>query len=91
MGMQISASGMFQAQQRMNITAGNIANATTPGYQAVQRDGTINTSPGVPEGSNVNLVTEEVGLLVERADFRANAAALKVQNGLAGEVLDLLA
>lgn len=39
----------------------------------------------------INLVTEEVGLLVERADFRANAAALKVQNGLAGEVLDLLA
>lgn len=90
MSMQISATGMLNAQQRMGITAGNVANVSTPGFRAVQSNGSANTAPGIPGGSNVDLTTEQVNLLVERADFRANTAAFRAQDELVGNMLNLL-
>jgi len=103
---------MATAQRRLGLTANNIANQQTPGYQALRANNTTlesggvalgpvtrDTRPGVPmpdagglstvEGSNVDPTMEQVNLVLNRHQFEANAAALKAQVDLLGEVLDL--
>ena len=45
---------------------------------------------GALQGSNVDLVTEQVNLLMNRNAFEANLAAFRVQSEVLGELLDLI-
>lgn len=111
-GISASLSGMANALQRLGLTAQNIANQQTPGYQALRAENaevasggvaisaiTRDPRPGVPqldasgaptiEGSNVDPVTEQVNLLLNRRQFEANLSSLRAQNDTLGELLDL--
>ena len=109
----IAASGMLNAQRRLEIGAHNVANIDTPGFQAaralsVELPGggvaTRSDTPGAPERvefpsmpafpgglprSNVNLATEQVNSILNREAFRANVNALRAQDEIIGELLDL--
>lgn len=94
MGIEISASGFNAALRRQDVVANNIANAQTPGYQRLQAgDGVVRVdkTPGVPEGSNVDLAVEITSSQINVRDAQANAGVFRVQDRLTGETLDLLA
>jgi flagellar hook-basal body protein len=44
---------------------------------------------GFLEGSNVDLGTEMTDMLIDRLDVRVNAASIRAQNDMLGELLDL--
>jgi flagellar basal-body rod protein FlgG len=44
---------------------------------------------GAVEGSNVNLTEEMVSMILSKASVRANLAALKTQDEVLGEIVDL--
>lgn len=46
------------------------------------------TANGFREGSNVDLTTENVNLLLNRRQFEANAAALRAQDDALSDLLD---
>jgi flagellar basal body rod protein FlgG len=105
--MNISAaaalSGVQASQLRTDIAANDIANINTPGYSQaspVQTDlqpaGTriaaINKTPNDSVTlSNTDLATEMVELNNNKNTQGANLAAIKAQDKMTGEVIDLLA
>ena len=99
----IAASGLAAAGAQLAATAGNIANADTPSYQARRVDlvelstGGVavagvsrDTAPGDPGSSNVDLARESIDLVRERALYTANAAVLRTADRMTGTLLDLL-
>jgi flagellar hook protein FlgE len=102
-GINASISGMQTAAKRHNITASNIANLQTEGYQAkraINGDSPtggvdiveIQTSeaPTPPGSSNVDLTTEVTNQIVDKNTYEANATMLKAQNDTLGTLLDIL-
>ena len=102
MTLQISAAGLLEAVRRNDITAHNVANVQTPGYQAVSRDsvqfsdsalGALSNEASVVksvlERSNVDLAEEFANGILDVAAFRANANVFRAQNETLGELLDL--
>ncbi len=50
----------------------------------------LDAAPGGPtEGSNVDLTTESVNLLLNKRQFEANINALRAQNETLGDLLDI--
>ena len=103
--LAIALSGMQAAQTQLNVTAQNIANLQTPGYQeertdfvelsgggvstSVERIPTSSSGATGPEGSNVDLAQQMVNLSLARQAFRANAEVARVANSLTGTLLDM--
>ena len=88
----------------VTVSAGNVANLNTAGYRArkvgfeADAEGGVSAQPltadgaePVPGGSNVDLATEMVNLMVGNTYFAANAAALRTQQEVLGMALDLKA
>jgi flagellar hook protein FlgE len=105
--MNIAANTAIQGMQvplvRQDVTANNIANVNTPGFEqrtARQTDvapagvrisnitRTPNPNPGM---SGTDLAEQMVNMTVDKNTFTANAKVLKVQDKMIGEVIDLLA
>ena len=94
----IALSGMNAAMLQLDVSAGNVANAQTPGYrkQAVALE-------AVPEGQGVKaqvtqtlrtpdaqggLAGEMVGQLAATYYFRANLKVLQTEERMTGSLLD---
>ncbi|MBI2921640.1 MAG: hypothetical protein HYY18_11210 [Planctomycetes bacterium] len=91
-----SISAIGAASSQFAAAAGNIANATTPGYRA-QRVNLATSAgggvavAGVDELGEVDLASEFTGMILARAMFKTNVAVLKSSNEMLGDVLDLIA
>ena len=102
-GINASVSGMRTAAERQAITANNIANVQTEGYEAKRAlngetaSGVVDImeiqssdAPATPGGSNVDLTTEVMNQLFDKNTYEANAKMLKAQNDTLGTLLDII-
>jgi flagellar hook protein FlgE len=91
-----SISAVNAASQQFAAAAGNIANATTPGYSSQRVDlastagGGVRTA-GVTETGEADLASDYVTFIEAGAAFKVNLKALKAQSEMLGYVLDLMA
>jgi len=101
--MQIpSVSAMQASSLRMDISAHDVANINTPGFSqsrpvqtslkpsgshisAIQK-----IEPASPELSATELAEESVEQIKSEKDFAANAAVIKTQDKMLGEVVNLV-
>ena len=103
-GISASVSGLQVAGQSFALSANNVANLNSAGYQAeslVQQtlpqggvEGVAvqrSQAQGYPGTSNVDLGTEAVNLDIQSLSFQANAKALEVQAQTLGAALDIQA
>ena len=93
----IAASGLQAAQAQLNVTANNIANSNTPGFNA-QR---VDLVPA-PQGDGVDIqgvsstqqpfapATEMVNLDRARVMYDANGMVVKVADQMYGSLLNVL-
>ncbi len=63
--------------------------SASPASGAPMMGGTGSIFFGAVEGSNVNLTEEMVSMILSKASVRANLAALKTQDEVLGEIVDL--
>ena len=95
-------SGMQAAQTRHDITAHDIANINTDGYEDrtprqtdLETGGTriagVTRRPNTPNApSNTDLVEETKEQIVNKTMFAANAKVLKTENEMLGQIIDLV-
>jgi len=104
--MSISLSGMQAASAMLNVTANNIANLNTPGFNPSRADLVELSGGGVAltgtsfednpqtapntQTSNVDLSTEMVNLKLGQTLYDANAMVLKTANQMTGTLLNIL-
>lgn len=104
--MSISLSGMQAASAMLNLTANNIANLNTPGFNPSPADLVELSGGGVavtgtsfednPQAatntqiSNVDLPTELVNLKLGQTLYDANAMVLKTADQMTGTLLNIL-
>ena len=104
--MSISLSGMQAASAMLNVTANNIANLNTPGFNPSRADlvelsgggvGVTGTSfennpqtASSTQTSNVDLPTEMVNLKLSQTLYDANAMVLKTADQMTGTLLNVL-
>ena len=91
-----SISAVNAASLQIAAAAGNIANATTPGYSSQRVDLATTFSggvqaAGVTETGEPDLAGDYVTFIEAGAAFKMNLKALKAQNEMLGYVLDLMA
>ena len=102
-GINSSVSGMQTAARRQAITANNVANVQTEGYQAQRAisgetasggveivEVQTSTAPSAPKASNVDLTTEVTNQILDTNTYEANAKMVKAQNDTLGTLLDIL-
>jgi flagellar hook protein FlgE len=95
-------SGIKAAITRENVAAHNVANVQTPGfaqYNVMQTDvvptgtmvtGLSQTPNPNPATSNTDLAQTTVEQIISKDSLTANAAVVKVQDKMLGELLDLV-
>lgn len=67
------------------VRIGSIVRDNTPGPPILEGP------PGeFSEGSNVDIVSEQVNLLIDKRQFQANVNALKLQDETLGDLLDMI-
>ena len=104
--MSISLSGMQAASAMLNVTANNIANLNTPGFNPSRADLVELSGGGVAvtgtsfennpqtapntQTSNVDLPTEMVNLKLGQTLYGANAMVLKTADQMTGTLLNIL-
>src|SRR5690348_458918 len=104
--MSISLSGMQAASAMLNVTANNIANLNTPGFNPSRADLVELSGGGVAvsgtsfednpqvapntQTSNVDLPTELVNLKLGHTLYDANAMVLKTADQMTGTLLNIL-
>ena len=94
-------TGLLAASQKVATTANNVANATTPGYQALTtaqasapeggvRSSVLLKNPGDVNGyaPDVDLAEEAVNLKLAEISYKANLAVLKTAGELSDELLN---
>lgn len=95
----IAVSGMNAAQTALEVSAGNVANSGTPGYQRREvvntqaSGGGVNASvqfaaTGQTATDGGSLITDVVSQLQAKNAFLANLAVFKTTNKMAGALLD---
>jgi flagellar hook protein FlgE len=97
-----SVSGMRAAIKRHDITAHDVANINTPGFEEriphqveTQPDGTeishISRRPNPQKDlSNTDLAEETKEQIQNKRSLQANAKALKAKDKMLGEIIDLV-
>jgi flagellar hook protein FlgE len=101
-GFSAGVSGLRATAQAFALTSNNIANLNSNGYRAerlvqqslpqggVAAQGVqLSQAPLEPGGSNVDLATEAVQMKTLSVGYQADAAFLKVQEGMLGSALDI--
>jgi flagellar hook protein FlgE len=101
--LNTASSGMQVAMARQNVTAHNIANATTPGFQQMNAQQAETVPSGVritgytrtpnpnPSASGTDLTQQMVDLKVNNNEFAANTKVFKVQDEMIGTAIDMIA
>jgi len=101
--LNTAVSGMQVSQARLNVTAHNIANVNTAGFQEMTAQQTEDSPSGVrisgytrtpnPDASNsgTDLATQMTNLDIDKSSFTADTKVFKVQNEMIGTVIDMVA
>ena len=90
----IALSGMNAAQTALEASAGNVANANTPGYKrrevvnTAQADGGVTATVRISDQEGSSLEADAVSQLQAKNAFLANLAVFKTGSRLAGAILD---
>jgi len=99
----ISNSALSATQTRHDVTANNVANINTKGFESrsvIQKESsptgteigairkTPNTSP--TQESNTDFAKEATDMITNRNVYGANGKVIKVQNDMMGEVINLV-
>lgn len=104
MSLDFSApiSGLAAVQTRQNISAHDIANINTPGYEEYRpaqtdvvpqetRISSVSRTPGnSPESSNTDLAQETVEQMVNKQTYSADLKVIKAKDKMMGELLDIV-
>jgi len=96
-----SVSGMQASALRIDISAHDVANINTPGFsqsrpvQSSLKSGTEISAiqkipPPSPELSATELAEESAEQIISEKSFAANAAVIKTQDKMLGEVVNLV-
>lgn len=99
---QIGLSGMQAAQTRLNVTAHNVANVQTEGFQRQRVEQTANaetggvtarvTRPETATGQNVDALVEDmVEQKMAKNTYLANLQTVKTEQEMMGNLLDIQA
>ena len=95
---QNALSGLAFAQRRLEVSAHNIANAATEGFQRQEVRGQTAPGGGVSfsvqrseEPSSGLLVEDVVAQLEAKQAFAANLRSLRTENEILGRLLDIRA
>jgi flagellar basal-body rod protein FlgG len=94
--LSIAASGLSAAQMQLNVTANNIANMNTAGYQAQRVDIASAATGGVEvtgiqsTGQAVDPANEMVHLRQDVLMYGANAMVVKAADHMYGSLLNIL-
>lgn len=80
----------FTNPDGLETIGNNLLRETPASGSPVAVSGLPELESGALQGSNVDLVTEQVNLLLNRNAFEANLAAFRVQSDVLGELLDLI-
>jgi flagellar basal-body rod protein FlgC len=92
--MTAAVSGISMAMSQLGTTAGNIANAQTPGYQRISPTASPNAAPlpapavASSTANNVDLTTELPDQLLAALMVQANVAVLRTAVEAYRSVLD---
>lgn len=85
-------SGMFASTKRVEASANNIANMSTPGYTPIttvqttgQNGGVLAENRPAESGDQVDLTTEAVNLKMAEISYKANISVLKAAEEMAEE------
>jgi flagellar hook protein FlgE len=90
--LNIGASGLDAYGTQIDVSANNIANVETAGFQSQDVSFqsvlsgvsvgaiTTNPTPGTPGGSNVNIGDEFVKMMIAQSAFDANAQTVHTAN-----------
>lgn len=96
-----SLSGIQAAIKRQDVTAHNVANVNTPGYEqidvmqkekaggGVEISGLKRTPNPDKEHSNTDLAKEAVEQIQNKNSLKANVNAIKTQDKMLGALLDM--
>ncbi|GAA6142597.1 flagellar basal body protein [Hydrogenophaga sp. 5NK40-0174] len=99
---RIGLSGMQAAQTRLNVTAHNVANVQTEGFQRQRVEQTANaetggvtarvTQPESATGQNVDALVEDmVEQKMAKNTYLANLQTVKTEQEMMGNLLDIQA
>lgn len=94
-----AVSGMRAAQTRLDVSANNVANASTPGYRAqsvsqtaAPGSGGVSTSvQRAQEAEGVAMEKEAVEQMAATYAFKANLQVVKAQDQMMGSLLNVRA
>jgi flagellar hook protein FlgE len=92
--MSIAQSGLQVAQTRLAVSANNVANNQTPGYQRetvqaqAQPDGGVSAQVNRSGASGGSLEQDVVDQLAAKNDFLANLHVFKTADQMMGSLLD---
>jgi flagellar hook protein FlgE len=90
-----SVSGMQAATLRQDVTANNVANINTQGFDMLPQGTRVShlvKTPNTPSGdSNTDLVKEVKEQKINKAAFQADLNVIKVQDRMMGTLLDMFA
>ena len=90
----IALSGMNAAQQQLNASANNVANANTPGYrrqevtQRAEPGGGVTTQIQRANAEGAALEADVVAQLAAKNAYLANLSVFKTADRMAGTLLD---
>ncbi len=93
----IALTGLNSASMRLNASASNIANVSTPQYTPITtKSETIDTG-GVttkyatksPPFTNVNLIEEVVNMKMAEISYKASLNVIKTSNNMFNELIDI--
>ena len=93
-----AVSGMWAAQTRLDVSANNVANASTPGYRAqsvsqaaAPGSAGVSTSVQRQEAEGVAMEKEAVEQMAATYAFKANLQVVKAQDQMMGSLLNVRA
>jgi flagellar basal-body rod protein FlgC len=88
-------AGMLSSQRALDVSANNIANASTPGYKAERVGVTQPSSDTVTltgaSDNGTDLATEIVSQISSKASFDASAKVVKTADEVLGTLIDIKA
>jgi len=80
-------AGLQASSRKLESSANNVANLSTPGFRANRGVETAKSGPVEP--SNVDLAKEAVAQITAVHAFKANANVIKAVDKMTGTILDI--
>jgi flagellar hook protein FlgE len=96
-------SGIQTVIKRQEVSAANVANVNTPGFEKYSANQTERSAGGVrianisrtlnsdSDRSNTDIAREMVNQMINKNELTANTKVIRAQNNMTGALLDIIA